>query len=176
MFYKKFNINELDIIISKTLEFLKNDTEILVNNFRGFYPLDNQKFLDFCPEIQKSLTESGFNPVRFNLYKTIKNGDSQVHIDTTAYNCRINIPILNCEDTHTVFYEAEPLKQVVQENKLPFILCNQETAIEVERFTLDSPTVLRTDVPHKVIMNDNKTPRISLTIRCIPDPVFFLEN
>lgn len=176
MNYKKINIKNIKNIQSELLNYLKVHTDILNDKTIGFIPLNKQSVIDHCADTLDFFLKLNLTPVRFNLYKTIKNGDSLVHIDTYEYKTRINIPILNCEHSQTKFFIARPSVKIVQKNKLPFILCDQESAIEVDNFALDMPTVFKVMTPHQVIMDENFSPRISLTVKCEPDPIFLLRD
>ena len=55
-----------------------------------------------------------------------------------------------------------------------YIKCVNST--EIDRVTIDRPTILRINTPHRVEMSETYSPRICLTIRCNPDPVnLFVE-
>jgi len=82
---------------------------------------------------------------------------------------------MNCQYSSTVFYQAE-IEQVKQQENfdLKYIQCIN--AVEVDRVTVDQPTILRIDHPHQVIMDEGKFPRICLTVGCYPDPVILFTK
>lgn len=176
MNYKKIYIHNNLEIQNELLNYLRFHTKILEDNTIGFIPLSTDHVIHNCPLVTTFFKNIDLKPIKFNLYKTIKNGDSMVHIDTFEYHARVNIPILNCNYSVTKFFKARPKTVIEQKNKLPFILCDQHSAIEIEEFVLDMPTVFKVTSPHQVIMNDNYSPRISLTVKCDPDPIFLLRN
>ena len=175
-YYKKINIQNQEIIIEKIKSFLyqKNYIEL---DLAGFIPLNFSEVIDHCPELINSFLNKKLKITAVSLYKTFNNVTTPVHIDNVKnyYKCRINIPILNCEGTHTVFYKATPINLVDQgHSNISLIRCTNE--VEVDRVTIDQPTIIRVDQPHRVIMDEQRSPRIALTVRCDPDPFVLLDT
>lgn len=174
-YYKKINIQNQETIIEKIKFFLHQKNHI-ESNISGFIPLNFTEVINHCPELFVSLLNKKLKIISVSLYKTINNSNP-VHIDNVKnyYKCRINIPILNCLGTHTVFYKATPISLVDQgHNNVSLIRCIDE--VEVDRVTIDQPTIIRVDQPHKVIMDEQHSPRICLTVRCDPDPFILLNT
>ena len=107
---------------------------------------------------------------------------SNLHSDHTTglnsgVNVRLNIPILNCENSVTCFYEMP------EEHVNDYTLTDGGTKVwnieliktvdPVTCFQLTSPTLLRTSAPH-VVLCLNKAPRIAMSISFYEDPV--LDN
>ena len=173
IYYKRIKIANLDIIVSKIKSFLEKENFINSTD-KGYIPLEKISILLNCPEIFQSFSQLGFEIKGFAIYKTFKN-DTPVHVDQSTYKARINIPILNCVGTHTIFYKADTVLPIQQDYKnLELIPCINE--IEVDRITIDQPTVIRIDRPHRVLMNEQASPRICLTVRCEPDPILLFNK
>ncbi len=112
--------------------------------------------------------------------------DTSIHTDHTAglnanVKARLNIPVLNCKDSYTGFFNFSELDQklgkAVSRNASKFwpediLLRNPPVC----GFELCKPTILRTSIPHKVFCKNDKFPRISLTISFKDDVVKYLDE
>jgi len=175
VYYKKISILNEKIIREKLNLFLDKNNYIQSQDY-GFIPLNLLDVVKFCPELIFSLLNKGLKIKAISIYKTFNN-NTIVHIDDVKnlYKSRLNIPILNCENTHTIFYDAVPMPPVEQKHKnLKLIPCFNE--IEVDRVTIDQPTIIRVDQPHRVLMDEKYFPRICLTVKCDPDPIILLDK
>jgi hypothetical protein len=168
--YQKIDIDNLDIIIDKIKSYL--DREQLIDTYLvGYIPLKLLDMLSCCPELVKSLGKLGFTIRSFAIYRTVPETNTPIHIDNTIeYTSRINIPILNCDTSSTVFYDADVLELRDQHSlNIKYIQCIN--AVEIDRVTIDKATILRINKPHQVLMDINRSPRICLTISVLPDPI-----
>jgi len=85
----------------------------------------------------------------YNIYSTSQNYITPVHVDA-ARNCALNIPIINTENSHTVFYKTNNNLETKEISKRVYHLISSEV-IEVFRFTLVKPTLINTKMPHGVL-------------------------
>jgi hypothetical protein len=168
-YYKKINIEKYDVIVSKIKLYLESK-ELVDTVHTGFIPLHPSEVIRNCLELQFSLNSIGLKIKSIGIYRTTRNNQSPVHIDHTPYKSRLNIPIMNCQGSSTVFYEAE-IEQVKQQNNFDIKYIRCVNAVEVDRVTVDQPTILRIDHPHQVIMDETRSPRICLTVGCDLDPM-----
>lgn len=85
----------------------------------------------------------------YNLYETPQSYVTPVHIDS-ARTCALNIPVINTENSHTVFYI--PNKEYVHTTiaKRAYHLVESDVT-EIFRFTLTCPTLINTKIPHGVL-------------------------
>lgn len=91
----------------------------------------------------------------YNIYATSQSYITPIHIDA-ARNCALNIPIINTENSHTVFYKLlSPLESKKIEERI-YHLINSDVE-EVFRFTLTKPTLINTKAPHGVFDSGNST-------------------
>lgn len=109
-----------------------------------------------------------------------------IHVDSTVIDVRrysLNMPFINCDNTWTVWYDAE-----VDQTRLPtdippevlhsrfkydptlrFGLWYQEqTATEIDRAEMDSPVIINITVPHRPVSGHEDT-RILLCHRFTPE-------
>jgi hypothetical protein len=101
------------------------------------------------------------------------------HKDATTAWARVNIPILNCEDTVTSFWHADQEEQperIQQPNGLFFEWYDEGKLTLMATVTIDQPTIIRVREIHSVRLLSERRPRITLTLRLDPDPVHLLEN
>jgi hypothetical protein len=168
-YYKKINISQYDVIVPRIQSYLENK-DMINSAPAGFLPCNAKEIIEYCPQLYFSLIEVGLQIKTIGIYRTTLNSQAPIHIDHTPYKSRLNIPIMNCQYSSTVFYQAdvEEVKQQKNDN-LKYIQC--VNAIEIDRVTVDQPTILRIDHPHQVIMDEDKFPRICLTVGCYPDPM-----
>lgn len=102
--------------------------------------------------------------------------DCRIHSDTSVHVTRLNIPIMNCEDTITKFYNVPEWEVVTNEAGTDVWIAKNPDECEVLcSVVVDRPTLLRINYPHRVFMNENKTPRITLSLYFDKDPSFILE-
>jgi hypothetical protein len=98
-----------------------------------------------------------------------------IHVDgyrtnTTDFSWALNIPIENCQQAKMVWYSGEySMKAKSNKIGLPSLHLNwQSTPCVVASTSLDSPVIVKVDVPHTVI-NSSSTPRCLLSIRFSPE-------
>jgi hypothetical protein len=110
-----------------------------------------------------------------------KTSDVKIHIDNYKYknvNARINIPILNTQNTFTRFYTGGIFASVT--NPLTNITALRLTDFNglklVDKVEIDKPTVMRVNEPHDILKLNSEIPRITLTLGFDKDPVFLLED
>jgi hypothetical protein len=167
--YQPINIDNYDVIVSKVKSYLEKK-ELINTEYAGYIPLDRDELINSCPELARSLFKFGLFIAGSAIYRTTNNTQSPVHIDYVTYECRVNIPIINCEYSSTVFYNADIENTLIQPwDDTKYIKCIN--AVEIDRVTIDRPIILRINTPHRVEMDTDKSPRICLTVRCNPDPV-----
>lgn len=102
------------------------------------------------------------------------NNPTDYHIDGTDIDINLpkwalNIPIINCENGEMLWADGDYDIVKKEENGIPWleVVWNTDPII-VQSFIIDSPSIVKIDVPHKVINHKNCT-RIMLTVRFAPD-------
>ena len=137
----------------------------------------------YFPELVESTSKFGeINEVSILLLSW---DSSSLHIDHTIGKnkdkmARLNIPILNCEGSHTAFFELSPevfnTHQSTRGGSKSWSSELRNTLTPVTSIELIQPTILRTSNPHTVFCKTNKFPRISLTVSFKDDIVRFLDE
>ena len=81
----------------------------------------------------------------------------------------LNIPIINCENSRTIFYECEKTDKILYKERItetaPIKKCH-----EIDSYVLDKPILLNTQILHAVF-NYGNTPRLSISLRFEKNPV-----
>jgi hypothetical protein len=83
----------------------------------------------------------------------------------------INIPLFNCENSVTEFWETSENSTRVghTSNGSPYIGFNRSRCKKIDEFKLTQPVLFRTDVPHSLNNYSNKN-RLGISIRLVTDP------
>lgn len=173
-YHKHIDIDNFKVIQQKTLDFIssKNNVDRI-----GFYWMPWKEYTEYCPEILTSFSRYGLTPTGAATITTAKFEHSIVHVDAVQHECRINIPILNCEGSMTEFYSGGEydIKYTPGEKNPYMILKKDSIATKVDEVELNQPTVIKVLQPHYVRTNLQATPRISLSVQFDIDPVFLLD-
>jgi hypothetical protein len=151
------------------------------------------------PEVQPildSLDMGKYNQVVFIKVAPDSHIGTPPHTDGKPGNfphrVAFNWPISNYIEPETVYYQlnegCKPVEYMIYEQQvkrgetprknLPeihFHTYRMEDVTETHRFTLNTPTLIRVDVPHNVI-NKTKTFRLSASFRFAENPWHLLEN
>lgn len=96
----------------------------------------------------------------YNIYPLPPHIEIPLHIDRDR-SCAFNIPIMNTENTHTIFYEPDGDLVLEYDEKRIYDLVRSPVK-EVFRHTLLQPLLINNTMPHKVT-NDNDTVRLTLS-------------
>lgn len=177
-YWKRLNIEYEDVIKSKTLDFITHHTEHMdKKKYRGpFITLPTQPYIDFVPEIHLAFNPLGLYFEDANIFLMWNNKDCMPHKDYTDSIARVNLPILNCENTQTVFYKNLKSKRMMLPTGAPFYITMNKDYEEVTRMETNQATIVRISEGHSVIMNETKFPRITLTLSFNPDPGLLLDD
>ena len=169
---KYYKYLDLDWIPSanKIKEYIDKNPQLILNTGSAWKDIDTQKLISNVPELLDMIAPLNINIRFIGLYISYAS-TGVIHIDEDSYSkCRINIPIMNCEDTETKFYttDAESIT-VYQPNGVPLKRLNQKKCIYVDSYYLTQPVIFRNTEPHQVVVNHSKKPRVSCTIGFIED-------
>lgn len=177
IYYKLLNIENIDVIIKKCLLHAKTIDSAYNRRLSSWYNISTLALVNACPELAVGLQKYDLTVWTAALYVMYHPLHSSIHADRYDSQARINIPLLNCSNTYTNFYEsdhgmikwANPKSGVISYN--PIGECRL-----VDRVELKQATIIRTKVLHSVdLPKDNPVPRISLTLGLDKDPSYMLE-
>jgi hypothetical protein len=177
IYYKLLDIQNLDVIIEKCLLHAKTIDSAYNRRLGTWNDINVPELITACPELAVGLQKYDFSIRIAALFVMYHPSHTKIHIDAYPAKARINIPLLNCTNTYTNFYESDhgmikwinPISGAISYN--PTGECKL-----VDRVELKQATIIRTKVFHVVdLPKDNPVPRITLTLGLDKDPVFMLE-
>ena len=125
------------------------------------------------PDLFKNVPEIKelFNPMELTIcmvaFFVSGKTSSTIHRDADrSANARINIPILNCENTETRFFTTDyPPEKRLQSNGVYYWYIDPKTCTHVDSYYLDCPVIFKINEPHQVVGGGNlNIPRVSCTI------------
>lgn len=152
--------------------FLKNRPDI-PNLFRV---IDDHKVLEELPSIKRWIDE---NNLRLKTFAYISIGPmirQSIHKDRGTPELALNIPVFNCENIYTVFYEVGDREETLNYTpvtKLPFYSYEGFSPTDPNRilgqYSLIKPTILNVKQAHSVVNTTNQS-RLCLSFRFEEDP------
>jgi hypothetical protein len=155
----------------------KDNPHLLIQATKGSWQVvDTEELLKKVPELVEMVRPLGVT-IRYVAFFISNYPIGTIHIDADQYSkCRINVPIDNCENTETRFFQTteEPVK-IFQNNGVPLFQINPDKCVHVDQFYLTQPVLFRNTEPHQVISNNPIHPRISCTISLHEDLSYLLE-
>lgn len=178
MYYKKLDIDSFEHIQELIVPYVIDYVNQNITEEKLFYNLipeeDLEKFKQDIPELFETIRNHLKSEVLFISYLYI---DSQSHvpIHTDANNpaikkrIRLNWPILNGSSASTIFYrkKSENIEGTLSSlsNGVTGHYYDIENCYEVDKYVLDSPTLMNVKELHGIKILNNKLPRILLSMR-----------
>jgi hypothetical protein len=176
LLYKKIDIDGFEII-------QKQIYDLFVEEFNGakeevLFRFETEEFLNKIPLLADFFNKHNLNPITFAAFIRTPGVAAPIHVDgdnsDTIRWLAINLPIANCKNTFMNWYDI-PLGDLDYINDrgnkyraMPLDF-DYRSLTPLDRVELDSPYILRIDVPHNVT-NDRDTYRMVLSIRFDPQP------
>jgi hypothetical protein len=178
-YWKKLKIKDLEIIQNKTLEYMKSNRSKFAPN-TPFQPIDFKEYVEAVPEFLTAFSDYGLTPRSVAVYIMFSNPDGAAHRDYLTDRARINLPIINCENSWTNFYtlknpDSKP-KISINAKGQPYQSYAPDDIVLVDRVQITEPTIIRPLEIHSIEMDETKVPRITLTICTDPMPEFLLVD
>lgn len=179
MFYKKLDINCFQEVQSTIVPYITNfvTKDINKNEERisyNFISDENlRKFKEDIPKLFKCIQEELESEIILMSYMYV-DGPDQVPIHTDSNNLierrtRLNWPILNGESAATVFYQKnnDDVQGVFYTYKSGVSGCkyDSEDCHEIDRYILNTPTLMNVKELHGIQILTSELPRILLTMR-----------
>jgi hypothetical protein len=147
----------------------------------GPSPTERKHVFDSCPVLEQELLRlkllDKFFFVAFVSVDTSK--EFPPHVDDRVVG--LNIPLLNCDDTYTVWYDAKILDQpfpdyvIGSEYVSRARITDKKHAVEIGRTEANRPLWIRTNVTHRPETHHDKF-RLAASVRFHPEPVDENDN
>lgn len=183
--YKNVNINNLDAIKAECLAVFNNH---YANAFgrRGFtFTRINQDILRAeAPSYTQALKDLGLyerwtNSAFVGTRGETRLKDSPIHVDHTDWNVRcfaLNMPVVNCQESYTVFYEANsqtptaPIPEWITDAASYRVggSYREEDCREIGRHNVEHPAWVNVGIPHRAI-NNSPDMRLIISTRFYPE-------
>jgi hypothetical protein len=177
-FYKILEIDNLEQIQKELVSILYSkcpDFDIPTDTIK-YIPILKTEIEPHAPLYTNYIKSLGLlHKWKISLIVIVSNiSKENIHIDHTDYNQRcygLNLPLINCEDTYTVWYDA------VLENKSPpnagslYNARNIRTDLpyhEIGRLEVSNPAWINVGIPH-VGENKKDKPRAIISARFSPE-------
>ena len=191
-YFKYIDINNCQTVLKKSRDFVSEVYAIQIEKQESLFQAFNWKsYISYCPEILTAFSKYDLEPFGGFIYILFTQSKAPIHVDVISKRvnqCRINIPIFNCEYSRTFYYSKidgiSPTEgPVFYETNTGIVSSryiryqdNDPTLQKVDEVVLNKPTVMRVQEPHRVIIDPIQVPRVALTIRTRKDPVYLLEE
>jgi hypothetical protein len=139
-----------------------------------FYLPDNVKLFLSIKELKTVLNDLGFLPyIRSFAFNVAKPNDvKSIHVDTGPSSYSFNLPLFNCDNTYTIFYQSSKdpiLKEYSEMNQIiTYRYYDPSFCKEIHRIEMNDPYIINIYTPHNII-NPNNSYRITFLIRFIKE-------
>jgi hypothetical protein len=181
--HKPVTIQNLGAIQRELLSLVPSVIPDVENLKPAFTDISVSKVKDNLPTLCDQFNQWGIlDRWQYMAFITGNRGSSvSMHVDTLEWEqltLALNIPVLNCDDSYTAFYNAQTLpvrKFRKNDPRYTARMCDESTAEEITRIQLNKPYWVNICVPHKPIMNHNN-PRILASFRFGPELFDVIDN
>lgn len=172
--YKKVKLDSVLPIFQKELLALayQIDPQLPTRENYLVSETNKDKIKQTCPYFYKYLTALKIERHLLRVgFVIVSKPKRIIHSDYPASSFALNLPILNCKDTYTVWYDSVITAQKATEYNSPTWvevgdspLYEESSAIEIGRIDSNQPHWVNVRVPHSPECNHNNL-RINCTIR-----------
>lgn len=164
--YKELEeIQDWQPLIDKIHQFLKLNPDIYNREKNiSLIPIPDYFFRQIKTDIDSLFKVYDLKCVRSFLYVMTSNNDGDLHNDNSGTAYRINFPVLNCQNTFTEFYTVSKWN-LYTNTKYTIKLPADDALIQlVDRVEITKPTVISVNEFHRIVMDENNSPRITLSL------------
>lgn len=143
----------------------------------GYTPIERKEIEEFSPTYVDYIKSLGLlDRWIFSLIITVSNiSEESIHVDTQNFNYRcygLNLPLINCENTYTVWYEGTldqtPVETENKRLKSSRYIDKSLPYHEIGRLEVTQPAWVNVCIPHKP-ENNNQKPRAVISARFTPE-------
>ena len=161
---------------NRVIKLIEDYPKLIEKGPGAFVALKKEQVIEIYPELARMIKPLGLTILYVALY-TIYDNKGTLHSDGTHVPIRITLPILNCENSITTFYQVtEEGTAGLQQNGLGATYYDPKKSTPVASYELTGPVILRVTEPHQVVSTNDVFPRISCSIAFKEDIEYLLEN
>lgn len=152
-----------------------NESEFLRKPNIKWHNVDLKRLSDACPSLIPTFKKQGFT-LRYVAFIISFAHKDNIHVDDVKETYRINIPVLNVDNTKTIFYKSKSeSKKITRPDGLAHYKFDESQCEEVCSVTVDRPVILNVKEPHGVYVYHENFPRITATIAVHEDLALWLN-
>lgn len=183
--YATIECSQQQVIAEKTLEFLKQSTNLLdEKNLELWNKINTKDLLIKVPEIVDFYKSLGLKikEIAFTVWNS--EDDVTLHIDELPVIAKINFPILNTADTFNEWYtvplellqSVDPVVNHFGSKFYDLKSIDLKQCTNIGSIELTKPVVFNSQLPHKIRIGKNaQFPRIVMTCMFLNQPIKWLE-
>jgi hypothetical protein len=176
-FYKELNDidnwQELTNFVLYEIQHKYADVFNRINNL-SYIELPEEFFVGLKPKIDKVFEKYNIHCKLAAVYVTYEDKHGDIHCDNRPENYRINLPVLNCQNTKTQFYSVSSFRWYRNSLYIVKLPAHGADVKLIDEFELSMPTVVSVNDWHCVKVS-NQLPRISLTLSFEEDLQFLIK-
>jgi len=183
--YAVIDCAEQSIITDKTLEFLRQSTDLLERkDLHLWNKINTVALLKAVPEINLFYSSLGLKIREISITVWNVHNDVSLHIDELPVIAKINFPILNTKNTYNEWYTVpdhlfESVQPIVNQFGAKYYNLAEidlSQCVKIGEVELNKPVVFNSQIPHKIRMGtDVEFPRIVMSCTFFNQPIDWLE-
>lgn len=174
--YKTIEVNNLRAIQAEILPIVFKKIPNFMTDRPQFMHVMRDEIEPFAPRYTEFIKQHGdIDKWYWSAIITTNLGvDFDIHVDSTDWKTRcygLNIPIINCDNSYTVWYDAEIEGKLYDESDFRSVVRIQKpntVANEIGRLDTSQPAWINTSIPHRP-ESTHKRPRAIISARFDPE-------
>lgn len=141
-----------------------------VTTISRWTPLSNENIKNICPSLLQELDRLGLqkNLIGVAFISLVDDQQFGVHVDNND-DVSLNIPLLNCSGTYTVWYDCQFVKNIKKWAN-DDLIDKLHTLTEINRVEADLPYWINVNVLHQPVAT-HKNFRLAAGLRFDPQPL-----
>lgn len=156
--------------LALALDLIHNPTTQIAN------PVDLGLLMTSVPSLEGFLNKYQWQIRSSQMMVMREQTDTGIYCEAAQSYAKVEIPLIGCQYSDTIFYQARINGAKSINNGGLIFQCDPATAKEIDRFSLVTPTIVKTQVPHKTVINRVHVRRISLVLDVGPGAFQLLNS
>lgn len=176
MKYFKYLNDDIQELTSQLRKYVLNRPDIYNRRNYNWRTVNHDELHSSVPQIKEFLKKYDCGYRHGAFFVTWDQTSGTIHHDDYPTETRFIVPVLNCENTETMFYKSSAAAIPKHNGLVPLFLYNEDQCVPVDSYFLTKAVILRIHQPHKVILHQAIYPRISFTFAADKDMTHLLED
>lgn len=183
--YHPLICHSLPEIQQQVLTWIKSKNPEIQATNQLWNKIDTADIVNSCPELMQYCKSLNLKIREVALTIVNRNINADLHIDELPVTAKINIPILNTENTFNRWYEipaemlaaTTPIINEFGKKYYSFIDVDYSRLKLLGEIELLSPIVFNSQIAHNIVVNSNcRFPRIVLSCTFFKEPLHYLQD